>query len=303
VSHGAVVARVGRTPGRRAEALGARGAHPPGGPGEDAADLDPGALEGGVVRGAADRARVRRGAAGVERAAQRGLRLAAAVGLEDGVGRADHVEVHVGADAAALGGGEPPDVGARAVEAELLGRPEAEPQRVARARSLAEAGREREQRRRARAVVVEARAGRDRVDVGARHDDAVAVRAGQLGDHVAGRALLGDRVDADVDRPRAPAERGAAARYDRHRGDPAAGAPSVPETGRGRRVASRSSTRMPRSPAFWARRALRRERADAAAHERDLPAGTHRQSPSRQPASARSPPTTRIGGGTSPPTE
>ncbi len=92
----------------------------------------------------------------------------------------------------------------------------------------------------ARAVVVDPRPGRDRVQVRARHHDAVARRARQFRDDVARRALLGDGVDAD----RTARPRGRVRRPTRHRRRPSGSGsrapPSVPDARPRTPLASRS---------------------------------------------------------------
>ena len=104
------------------------------------------------------------------------------------VGRADHVEVQVELDLVLLGRRQRGHVVLRAEQAELLGAPEAEPDVVPRRDAaggegqgvLQDAGG-------AGAVVVDARAGRHGVEVGAGHHHVVRVAAGPVGDEVVGR--------------------------------------------------------------------------------------------------------------------
>ena len=86
---------------------------------------------------------------------------------------------------------------ARADEAELLGGPEAQAAPSSARRPRADGLGRLDQRRHAAAVVVDARAARDRVEVGAGHHDAVRAAAGRLGDHVVGAAAARDGVHAD----------------------------------------------------------------------------------------------------------
>jgi hypothetical protein len=81
------------------------------------------------------------------------------------------------------------------------------------------------------------------------------------------------------------------------------GAPSVPETGPRRASASRSSTTTAAAPARCAPRALAANGQTPRRTSAIRPRGKPSQSPSRQPASVRSPPTTRTAPRAFPPAE
>ncbi|TKW49500.1 hypothetical protein CTA1_1340 [Colletotrichum tanaceti] len=125
-------------------------------------------------------------------------RVVAEVDVVDRVDGADHVVVPVEADGVGLGLGQVGGVVEGADEAALLGAPPDEADLVLEAAVLLEGAGDLEQGRGAAAVVVDAGAGLDAVEVGAQHDDVVRVALLGLGDDVPRLALVPDGVDEEV---------------------------------------------------------------------------------------------------------
>ena len=210
---------------------------------------------------------------------------APAVDVAHGVGRAEHVEVHVPLDPPSLGPARATRRSAASRRAQLLRPPEREAVAVLAPQPLGQ----RERHRDSAAVVVDARALEHRVEVGAGHRH-LPRAARPLRDHVARVRRHRHGVDRE---PRAAAQpQRAGARG--HRRDPQAG---PAQRAAHRQRAARIGDDEPSAPAACASRALTRKSEASTGGDRD-PAARAPQSrasrrgprarPARSPARARS---------------
>ncbi|CVN01448.1 Uncharacterised protein [Streptococcus pneumoniae] len=143
-------------------------------------------------------------AVAVELRAEQGLSTDRPVGREHAervlvVQRGHHVQVGVEDDVLTLRGGQGVHVVVRAQQADLLGAPQGEADLALGLVGLGGLARDLEGRRDARGVVVDARALRHAVQVGAEHHDVVVAARARLRQHVPGGPLLHELLEVQGD--------------------------------------------------------------------------------------------------------